>query len=76
MLPRACPSTFPARDDLAKLQREFRKREESRKTYADRSQNSIRKQQAMVEALERENADLKKNLGLAGSRQNELKVRA
>ena len=30
---------------------------------------------AMIEALQAENADLKKNLGLAGSRQNELKVR-
>ena len=30
---------------------------------------------SMIESLEAENADLKKNLGLAGSRQNELKVR-
>lgn len=28
----------------------------------------------MIEALQAENADLKKNLGLASSRQNELKV--
>ena len=27
----------------------------------------------MIEALEAENADLKKNLGLAGSKQNEIK---
>lgn len=64
-----------ARDDLAKLQRDFRVREGSRKAYAEHAQNVIRKQQAMIEALERENADLQKNLSLAGSRQNELKVR-
>ncbi len=29
---------------------------------------------AMIEALQAENADLKKNLSLAGSRQNEQKV--
>ena len=28
----------------------------------------------MIESLQSENADLKKNLSLAGSRQNELKV--
>ena len=28
----------------------------------------------MIESLQAENADLKKNLSLAGSRQNELKV--
>ena len=28
---------------------------------------------AMIEALEAENADLKKNLSLAGSKQNEIK---
>ena len=29
---------------------------------------------SMIESLQAENADLKKNLSLAGSRQNELKV--
>lgn len=67
-------SSYIARDDLAKLQRDFRVREGSRKAYAEQAQSVIRKQQAMIEALERENADLQKNLSLAGSRQNELKV--
>ena len=90
---------------MAKLQRQFRITEESRKSYTDKAQNSLRKQKyavrlsystlpscthchllrcavlyvrvsvcrAVIEMLEAENKDLKKNLSLAGSRQNELK---
>lgn len=62
-----------AQEDLAKLQRQFRVTEGSRKQQADQAQNILRKQHAMIEALQAENADLMKNLSLAGSRQNEQK---
>jgi chromosome segregation ATPase len=62
-----------AKEELAKLQRQFRIMEESRKAYTDQAQNSLRKQRTVIEMLEAENKDLKKNLSLAGSRQNELK---
>lgn len=62
-----------AREDLVKLQRKFRLTEGSRKQYAEHAANSLRKQQAMIEALQAENVDLKKNLSLASSRQNEVR---
>ncbi|XP_064383844.1 uncharacterized protein LOC135332862 [Halichondria panicea] len=62
-----------ARDDLMKLQRQFRVTEGSRKQYADLAQSTLRKQQAMIESLQAENADLKKNLRVVGSKQNEIK---
>ncbi|CAI8006655.1 Outer dynein arm protein 1 [Geodia barretti] len=62
-----------AREDLARLQRGYRVKEKERKTEGDQSQYTLRKQQSMIESLQAENADLKKNLSLAGSRQNELK---
>ena len=100
------PGLPAAKEDLAKLQRQFRITEDSRRSYTDKAQNSLRKQKyavsasncpstvlyitftptplwgvlltvcvrrAVIEMLEAENKDLKKNLSLAGSRQNELK---
>lgn len=94
---------WQAREDLAKLQRQFKVTEGSRKQNSELAQNMLKKQQwvaqninplaiarqfvllpwqshrnpyvsrAMIEALQVENADLKKNLSLAGSKQNGIK---
>ncbi|XP_065891131.1 coiled-coil domain-containing protein 63-like [Dysidea avara] len=60
-----------AREELVKLQRDYRRSEGSRKTLTESSQNDIRKQQAMIMMLEKESEELRKNLSLAGSKQNE-----
>ena len=79
-----------AREELIKLQRDYRKSEGLRKSITEASQNDIRKQKysstsmcvfvytccdkfyrAMIVMLESENEELRKNLGLASSRQNE-----
>lgn len=78
-----------AREELIKLQRDYRKSEGLRKSITEASQNDIRKQKysstsvciftvinfmicrAMIVMLESENEELRKNLGLASSKQNE-----
>ena len=76
-----------AREELIKLQRDYRKSEGLRKSITESSQNDIRKQKcfnqiinlfecfdlcrAMIVMLESENEELRKNLSLASSKQNE-----
>ncbi|XP_003382690.1 PREDICTED: outer dynein arm protein 1-like [Amphimedon queenslandica] len=62
-----------AREDLAVLQRKLRVSEENKKAYSDQAHNVLRKQTSMIQALTREHEELKKNLKLASSNQNELK---
>lgn len=61
------------REDLLRLQREYRVTEGKRKFVSDQAQNAIRKQNAVIETLREENENLKKDLALAGSKQNETK---
>lgn len=55
------------------LVRKLRVTEGKKKVYSDQAQNVIRQQSAMIRALSEENSDLKKNLSLAASTQNEIK---
>ncbi|XP_031560443.1 coiled-coil domain-containing protein 63-like [Actinia tenebrosa] len=59
-----------AEQELAKLQRQYRIMEGDRKAYSEESQNTIRKQRAAIEALQKENEELMKDNRLAGSEQN------
>eukprot|EP00731_Ephydatia_muelleri_P014322 Em0008g42a len=61
------------REDLLRLQREYRVTEGKRKFTSDQAQNAIRKQSAVIDTLQEENENLKKDLALAGSKQNESK---
>ncbi|XP_078682326.1 coiled-coil domain-containing protein 63-like isoform X2 [Branchiostoma floridae x Branchiostoma belcheri] len=62
-----------AESELAKLQRQYRIMEGDRKAYCEESQNIIRKQKAMIEALQAEQTEIKTDLTLAESRQNQIK---
>jgi hypothetical protein len=50
--------------DFAQLQREYRNMEQNRKAYTEESQNIIRRQQAAVEKLRKDNEALKAELAL------------
>lgn len=48
--------------------------EGDRKAYSEESQNILRRQKAVIAALQAENEELMKDNTLAGSQQNEVKV--
>lgn len=51
--------------DLAQLQREYRNMEMNRRVYADESHQVMRRQQAVIEKLKKDNDDMKHELLLA-----------
>lgn len=50
--------------DISQLQREYRNMENNRKTYADESQQLLRRQQQMIDKLKRENEKLHSEIAL------------
>ena len=59
--------------DFAQLQREYRNMEQNRRAYTEESQNIIRRQQASVEKLRKDNEALKAELAME-SRHASVKV--
>ncbi|KAJ0396009.1 hypothetical protein ATCC90586_003457 [Pythium insidiosum] len=57
--------------DLTQLQREYRNMEMNRKVYADETHQVMRRQQAVIEKLKRDNEDMKNELLLATRHLNE-----
>ncbi|DBA00509.1 TPA: hypothetical protein N0F65_006413 [Lagenidium giganteum] len=57
--------------DLVQLQREYRNMELNRKVYADESHQVMRRQQAVIEKLKKENEEMKNELSLATRHFNE-----
>lgn len=51
--------------DLTQLQREYRNMELNRKVYADESHQVMRRQQAVIDKLKKDNDDMKNELSLA-----------
>lgn len=51
--------------DLSQLQREYRNMELNRKVYADESHQVMRRQQAVIDKLKKDNDDMKSELSLA-----------
>ena len=66
---------YLAEQELLRLQQEYRIMEGDRKAYSEESQNIIRKQKAAITSLQAENEELMKDNHLAGSQQNESKVK-
>ncbi|XP_029440228.1 coiled-coil domain-containing protein 114 isoform X2 [Rhinatrema bivittatum] len=62
-----------AETDLAKLQCKFRLKEGDRQAYSMESQDLIRRQLTEIQALEKEQRELQKNLEVAGNRGNQLR---
>ncbi|GLD94050.1 hypothetical protein PINS_up024017 [Pythium insidiosum] len=57
--------------DLTQLQREYRNMEMNRKVYADETHQVMRRQQAVIEKLKRDNEEMKNELLLATRHLNE-----
>lgn len=62
--------------DLAQLQREYRNMEMNRRVYADESHQVMRRQQAVIEKLRKDNDDMKHELLLATRHFTESSVAA
>lgn len=58
-------ATAPPQPDLTQLQREYRNMELNRKVYADESHQVMRRQQAVIDKLKKDNDDMKNELSLA-----------
>jgi len=62
-----------AKQEIAKLKRQYRHVEAERKYFCHKSENKLRKQKAVLKDLREEKNDLKLNLMVAQSRQNVMK---
>ena len=54
----------PRTNELVKLQREYRNMEINRRAYAEESQSVLRKQQASIDKLKKDNESIKNDIAL------------